>query len=88
MFRINNPAYAGLLVTLFHSTKDQDEIVSHMLCHIFESSQLKLVKGKKLPGDCFWSAWNNLDKKDLIPGTDKLINLKKPKSTQTITITM
>lgn len=64
--------------------RDNEDIITHMLCHIFNANNLKLAKGLELPLDCFWSVLEKINKNDFVPGITKIIKLKRGVSSQIV----
>jgi ADP-ribose pyrophosphatase YjhB (NUDIX family) len=60
---------------------DEDELVAHMLCHVFEGKNPRgILKGDTVIGDCFWQNIEDIQANNLIPGVKQILkDLKKHK---------
>ncbi|MBU1092310.1 NUDIX hydrolase [Patescibacteria group bacterium] len=65
---------------------ENDELIIHVLCHLFRVNNPKLTKGLIIPPDCFWLALDKIDKTSLVPGIFELVKLKQPHLDQIVSV--
>jgi ADP-ribose pyrophosphatase YjhB (NUDIX family) len=57
---------------------DEEELVSHMLCHVFVVSRTHgEIKKETLAGECFWGKLENVRERFVLPGTKQTMRLIK-----------
>lgn len=68
-------SYRGSAYIAVH---DEEELVTHMLCHIYEGTHpTGEITKQTLAGDSFWAAPEKVPARDMMPGFKQLLSLLK-----------